>query len=78
MLPLKDYEISRQSESPNVGAEWWEFLIWGWWALVANFAYDLFTFESRKRKLAQQKQASLPKYPNSLICPRCLHLIERV
>jgi hypothetical protein len=77
MLPLKDYEIQKSGESPSVGAEWWEFLLWGWWAFVYNYVYDLFTYEGRKRKLAQQKQALLPHFPNSLVCPRCLHVLRR-
>lgn len=77
MLPLKDYELQKSSESPTVGAEPWEFLLWGWWAFVANYVADLFTYEGRKRKLAEQKQDVLPNFPNSLVCPRCLHIIKR-
>ena len=77
MLPLKDYEIQKSSESPTVGAELWEFLVWGWWAFVYNYVYDLFTYEGRKRKLAQQKQELLPQFSNSLVCPRCLHVVKR-
>lgn len=77
MMPLKDYEIQKSSEEASVGAEWWEFLIWGWWAFIYNFIYDALTYESRKRKLAQQKQTILPQFPNSLVCPRCLHVTKR-
>jgi hypothetical protein len=77
MLPLSKYEIQKSSASPTVGAEPWEFFLWGWWAFVYNFIYDLATYEGRKRKLAQQKQEILPKFPNSLVCPRCLHVVKR-
>lgn len=77
MLPLKDYEIQKSSESPTAGAEWHEFLLWGWWAFVANYIHDLLTYEGRKKKLAQQKKEILPQFPNSLVCPRCLHVTKR-
>lgn len=77
MLPLKDFEIQKSSESPTAGAEPWEFLLWGWAAFVANYLSDLFTFEERKRKLAGLKQEVLPGFPGSLVCPRCLHVARR-
>ena len=77
MLPLKEYEISKASESPTADTELWEFLLWGWVAFVGNYVNDLFTYESRKRKLAQQKQEVLPDFPNSLVCARCLHVSKR-
>ena len=78
MLPLSRYEIQKSSESPAVGAEWYEFLLWGWWAFVYNYAYDLLTYAERQKKLAQQKSEVLPQFPNSLICPRCLHVTKRL
>ena len=77
MLPLRDYEISRLSEAPAADTEMWEFLVWGWTAFVYNYLYDAFTYENRKRKLAQMKQQILPQFPNSLVCTRCLHLLKR-
>jgi len=77
MLPLKDYEISRASEAPSAEAEWWEFLLFGWWVFAFNYVYGFFTFEGRKRKLAQQQAEILPEFPNSMICPRCLHVVKR-
>ncbi len=77
MLPLKEHEIQKCSESPSVGAEWWEFLIWGWAAFVYNFIFDSFTYEGRKQKLAQQKAGVLPQFPRSLVCPKCLHVLKR-
>jgi hypothetical protein len=77
MLPLKDYDLQKSSESPTMGAELWEFLLWGWVAFVANYISDLFLYEERKRKLAKQKQDVLPEFPNSLVCTRCLHLTKR-
>jgi hypothetical protein len=77
MLPLQDYELQKSSESPTVGAEAWEFFLWGWMALVYNYVYDLFTYQSRKSKLAQLKQTVLPQFRKSLVCPRCLHVVKR-
>ena len=77
MLPLDKYEIQKASESPTVGAELWEFLLWGWPVFVANYISDLFTYEGRKKKLAQQKLEILPAFPNSMVCPRCLHVTKR-
>jgi hypothetical protein len=77
MLSLQEYEISKASESPTIGAEWWELLLWGWWAFVFNYVYDLVTYEGRKKKLAQMKREVLPQFPHSLVCTRCLHLMRR-
>ena len=77
MLPLSQFEISKASESPIVQAEWWEFLLWGWMAFVSNYVSDLFTYEKRKNKLAAQKAEVLPQFPNSLICPQCLHVTRK-
>lgn len=77
MLPLKEYEISKWSESPTVGADAVEFFLWGWWAYAFNYLYDLCTFEARKKKLAKLKSTLLPQFPNSLVCTRCLHIRKR-
>ncbi len=77
MLPLKSYEIPGSTESAGIGAEPLEFLLWGWWAFVYNYVYDHFTFENRKKKLLELKRQTLPQFPNSLVCPRCLHLNKR-
>ena len=77
MLPLHSYEIQKASESPTVGADMWEFIMWGWWAFVYNYVNDLVTYGSRKRKLAETKAATLPHFPRSLVCPRCLYILKR-
>jgi hypothetical protein len=77
MLPLRDYEISKSSESPAIEAELWEFLLWGWWAFVGNYLHSAMTYKSRQSKLAQMKQEVLPRFPRSLVCPRCLHILQR-
>jgi hypothetical protein len=77
MLPLERYEIQKSSESPSVEAEWWEIVVFGWSVLVYNYIYDLFTYEGRKRKMAQLKRDVLPQFPGSLVCPRCLHVVKR-
>jgi hypothetical protein len=77
MLPLSQFELSKASESPSADAELWEFLLWGWMAFVYNYVSDLITYESRKNKLAAQKKEVLGQFPNSLICPRCLHVVRK-
>jgi len=77
MVPLKDYDMNSAGESPAMSAEPWEFILWGWMVFFYNYVYDLFTYKSRMAKLQQQKQAVLPHYPNSLICPACLHVIKK-
>ena len=77
MLPLKDYDMDKASEAPAVGADLFEFLVWGWMAFIYNYVYDLLTLEGRKKKLAEQKRDILPSAPNSLVCPRCLHVLKR-
>lgn len=76
-LRLDSYEIQKSSESPDVDVEWYEFVIWGWWAIAVNFLSDLMTYEGRKKKLARLKQDILPAFPGSLVCTRCLHVIKR-
>jgi len=66
MLPLNEFEIQKSS-APSVEAEPWEFLLWGWSAYLYNFIFDSFTYESRKRKLAQQKRDTLPQFPKSFV-----------
>jgi len=77
LVPLKDYQISSADESPTVGAEWWEFYLWGWMAFVVNYVWDLMTYKGREQKLAELKKTTLPQFPNSLICPSCLHVKKR-
>ncbi len=77
LVSLKDYTLDKTSDSPVVEASFFEFLIWGWMAFVYSYIYDLLTLEGRKKKLAQQKEQILPTAPNSLICPRCLHVVKR-
>ena len=76
-VALADYEISEAAEGPTLGADWLEFLIFGWIIFVANYLMELFSFGGRKAKLAQLKTQVLPRAPRSLVCPRCLHVIER-
>lgn len=76
MLPLQEYEVQK-TDSPSIDAEWWEFLMHGWMAFVGNYIYDMCTYEGRKRKLATKKETVLPQYPNSLVCPRCVQILQR-
>ena len=78
MVRLDDYEISEAAEGPTVGADWLEFLLFGWIVFVVNYAMELFSFGGRKSHLAKLKAQVLPRAPRSLVCPRCLHVIERV
>lgn len=77
MLPLREFEIQSASDFPAIEAEWWEFLIWGWMAFVYNFAFGLLTYGARKGKIAALKRDTLPRFPNTLICPRCLSVVRR-
>ncbi len=78
MLPLRSYEIPGASEFPAVECELWEFFIWGWMAFVYHFLSGLATYGGRKARLAQQKRDVLPRFPRSLVCPRCLHVQSRL
>lgn len=78
MTPLRDFEISSSSEFPAVEAEMWEFLLWGWIIFVINFVVGLLGFGGRKRKLSQLKRDVLPRFPHSLVCPRCLSVQRRL
>lgn len=78
MVPLRAHEVNKSSESPAVEAELWEFLLWGWIAFAVNFAHGLVTYASRKRKLATLKRDVLPRFPRSLICPRCFYITRRL
>ena len=78
MLLLGEYKINPDSEFPTVEAEPWAFVIWGWGIFVYNFLLALATYEGRKRRLEALKQSTLPRFPNSLICPRCLSIETRL
>lgn len=77
MLPLRDYSIEN-SERPSLGAiEPWEFMLWGWMAFVYNYVYDSLTYKGRQQKIANLHAEILPHFPNSLICPHCLHIVRK-
>ena len=76
-VKLRDFEITDAGEGPTAHADGIEFLLFGWWALALNYLSELFSFGGRKRKLVQLKAHILPRAPESLVCPYCLHVIER-
>ena len=78
LLPLRQYEINKSSEFPAVEAEAWEFFVWGWGIFVYNFLTALVTYEGRRRHLEALKRSALPRFPNSLVCPRCLSIVTRM
>lgn len=75
LVPLRDFEIHQSSESPVVGAEGWQILLFGWWALVVNYVSDFFTQGQRVSRLAKLKNEVLPQFPDSQVCPRCLKIL---
>lgn len=81
MLPLRSYEIEKVAEYPSIEADGVTFLLWGWMVFVGQIVYHflagLFTFEARKKKLVQVKRDILPRFPNSLVCPKCLNTVTR-
>ena len=76
MVPLRGYEISK-SESPAASMELWEYVVWGWSAILVNYVHDALTLKGRTQRLAQQKAQVLPRFPRSLVCPRCGHVLQR-
>ena len=78
MSSLRDYELRSASEFPAIEAEFWEFFLWGWMAYMYNFAVGLLTYGGRKARLAKQKRDVLPRFPQSLVCPRCLYALPRL
>lgn len=77
MLPLRKYEISRSSEFPAVEADAWSFFVWGWGIFVYNFLFALAAYEGRRQRLEALKRGALLRFPNSLVCPRCLSIATR-
>lgn len=77
MHPLASYELPSSGEFPAVEAEIWEIILWGWIIIVVNFLTGLITYGGRKAKLAALKEQVLPRYPNSLVCSRCLTASRR-
>ena len=74
---LATYELPSSSEFPAVEVDLWELILWGWVPMVGNFIIGLMTYSSRKTKLAALKHQILPRFPNSLVCPRCLAVTRR-
>lgn len=53
---------------------------WGWPLLVYDLLRGLFKVagkSSRKAKIERLQQEVLPDFPDSCICPDCLHVIHR-
>ena len=42
-----------------------------------NFLFALAAYEGRKRRLEALRRGALPRFPNSLVCPRCLSIATR-
>ncbi len=76
MVPLRDFEI-QSSEEPTLHSDPVQFLLFGWWSFIANFLFGAAQMKERKTRLAKQKFEVLPGFPNSQICPRCLHVMRR-
>ncbi|MDQ3814072.1 MAG: hypothetical protein M3347_08980 [Armatimonadota bacterium] len=81
MLPLKDYEVrggagpdeDDSDTMPSMHRDWTESIIMG----ILDHIWDGVRTTLRKRKLLRLRRQLLPRSPNSLVCPRCLHAIER-
>ena len=74
MLPLKDFEIQTSSESPSIDGDDFDFTWWGIGNGICNYIFGWFAFAWRKVKLARRKRQVLPLFPDSWVCPRCLHV----
>lgn len=78
MLPLRDFTPDQIGQSTQMeSVEWYEFVLIGWYSFLANWVYNLFTLASRKQRLEAIHREVLPEYPNSVICPRCMHVIPQ-
>jgi len=73
MVPLRSFEI-QASEGPTIDFDPLQFLLFGWWSLIYNFVFGAARMAGRTARLAKDKAEVLPQFPNSQICPRCLHL----
>ena len=81
MLPLREYQIQAASEFPTPETDSRMFVILGWsvsvFYVVLNFALSLISYGGRRSRLAKQKRDVLPRFPHSLVCPRCLYILRR-
>jgi len=77
MLPLAEYELSKDNEGAALDTSPVSFYLWGFWSFIINYISDTFMFKSRQDDLAMKKRQILPNYPNSLVCTRCLHIKKR-
>lgn len=76
MVPLRSFEI-QSSEGPTVDFDPVQFLLFGWWSIIANFCFGAARMKGRQTQLAKEKAEVLPSFPNSQICPRCFHVTRR-
>ncbi len=74
LVPLRDFEIQKSSEAPGVGADLWQFLLFGWWSFLINYMVDFFSFGQRVTTLAKLKSEVLPQFPGTQVCPRCMEI----
>jgi hypothetical protein len=82
MLPLKGFEgISSKDALRDYNdrdAEHYRFF--GWWAFVYDMLRECGSGLSvawRKRKVKKLRDATLPQFPNSLVCPYCRHIFRK-
>ena len=74
---LANYEISDAGYDPASHSDLPQFLWFGWLTYALDYVSELFSFGGRESKLARLKRETLPQFPRSLVCPRCLHVIKR-
>jgi len=77
MVSLKDFEITNSNEGPSLEADFWEYILWGWWVFVYNYFFGALDYNRRKNTVADLKQKILLEFPESLICSQCLHVTRR-
>lgn len=77
MNPLMTFEIQTASEAPALSSDWLSFLLFGWASFVITYVFQAGRLKGRQERLKQLKAEVLPKFPNSLVCGKCLEVKQR-
>ena len=80
MLDLQTYDGGSSLDTVGVGKDPIDYWLFDWLAVL----HDIYTGISesirvawKRRKVARLQKTILPRFPNSLICPRCLYVLRR-
>ncbi|MBW3624702.1 MAG: hypothetical protein KY468_14960 [Armatimonadetes bacterium] len=78
---MAEYRNASDEETPAFdNGDAWDYWFWGWLMALYDLLRgirEIVTLNYRKVKVRRLCRRILPRYPESLICPQCLHVLKR-